>query len=271
MSMTGTLRLKAVCRDEKTVVADTYFDGAFKVARPVYFQENEPTVYSLHVGGGYVGGDRYHTEVELEENARLTLTTQSAAKVYKTPDEPVYQSMNIQLAKNSVFLYMPDPLIAYEQARFQQETVIRMEKGATLLYSDSMTPGWSKSGRPFRYEWIRSRVKIYEGGVLQAYDHLFLKPDAGDLFSLMQMESYTHVGSLFIVSPFLQAGWKDEVGDLLQSYSEQARIGFSELKNGGCTIRILANASHVIEEIVLRCTNWMRGKLNQEAVVLRKY
>ena len=271
MSMTGTLRMKAVCRGDKTVVADTYFDGAFKVARPVYFQENEPTVYSLHVGGGYIGGDRYHTDVVLEQNAKLTLTTQSAAKVYKTPNEPVYQSMAISLAKGSVFLYMPDPLIAYEQARFQQETIIHMEKGATLLCSDSMTPGWSKSGHPFRYEWIRSKLKIYEDGSLQAYDHLFLKPDHQHLFSLMQMEGYTHVGSLFIVSPMLGQGWQKEMEQILAPYQDHIRSGFSELKNSGCSLRILANASHVIEEIILQCANWMRQKMDQEPVQLRKY
>ncbi|WP_046176257.1 urease accessory protein UreD [Domibacillus indicus] len=271
MSITGTLRMKAVCRGDKTVVADTYFDGAFKVARPIYFEESEPTVYSLHVGGGYVGGDRYHTDVVLEQGAKMTLTTQSAAKVYKTPNAPVFQSMNVSLAQGSAFMYVPDPLIAYERARFQQETIIHMEKGATLLYSDSMTPGWSESGRPFRYEWIRSKLKIYEQGVLQAYDHLFLKPDEHGLFSLMQMENYTHAGSLFIVSPQLGQNWQEELGPLLELYDNQARIGFSELKNSGCTIRILANASHVIEEIILKCTNWLRAKLDQKPVLLRKY
>lgn len=270
MSMTGTLRLKAVCRGGKTVVADTYFDGAFKVARPVYFTENEPTVYSLHVGGGYVDGDRYHTEVVLEEGAQLTFTTQSAAKVYKTPGNPVFQSMNISLAKGSVFAYLPDPLIAYEKARFEQKTMIFMEKGSTLLYSDIMTPGWSKSGDPFRYEWIRSKLKIYESGVLQTYDHLFLKPDDSDLFSLMQMEGYTHVGSLFIISPGLQQ-WREELDLLLDSYSESARIGCSALKNDGCSIRILANATHTVENILLACTSWVREKLGQEHVQLRKY
>lgn len=271
MSMTGTLRMKAVCRGDKTVVADTYFDGAFKVARPVYFQENEPTVYSLHVGGGYVGGDRYHTDVVLGKDAKMTLTTQSAAKVYKTPNEPVYQSMNISLAHGSVFMYLPDPLIAYEQARFQQETIIHMKKGSTLLYSDSITPGWSKSGQSFRYEWIRSKVKIYEEGALQAYDHLFLKPDERNLRSLMQMEGYTHVGSLFIISPVLGQAWPEELKQIFEPYSKQVRIGFSTLKNSGCTIRILANATYVIEEIMLKCTNWLRSKLGQEPVQLRKY
>lgn len=271
MSMTGTLRMKAVCRGDKTVVADTYFDGAFKVARPVYFEENEPTVYSLHVGGGYVGGDCYHTDVVIEQDAKMTLTTQSAAKVYKTPNEPVYQFMNISLASGSVFMYLPDPLIAYEQARFQQETIIHMEKGSTLLYSDSMTPGWSKSGHPFQYEWIRSKVKIYEEGALQVYDHLFLKPSERDLCSLMQMEGYTHAGSLFIVSPMLKEAWQEELEQIFEPYNEQARIGFSTLKNNGCTIRILANATYVIEEMILTCTNWLRIKLGQEPLQLRKY
>lgn len=270
MSLTGTLRLKAVRHGLKTVVADTYFDGAFKVARPIYFNEHEPVIYTLHVGGGYVGGDRYHTEVALDPDAHMTMTTQSAAKVYKTPAAPVYQSMAIRLAAGSVFAYLPDPLIAYEQARFFQETTIHMEKGAVLFYSDIITPGWSPSGELFRYEWIRSKLKIYEEGVLQTYDHLFLQPDEQSLVSLMQMEGYTHTGSLFLIAPFMNE-LQDELDQLLAPYEVSMRIGCSRLKLSGCSIRLLAHSTHEIEKVVAACQEWMRKKLDQEPLKLRKY
>ena len=51
------------------------------------------------------------------------------------------------LKEGSYLEYIPDPLIAYQNARYKQKNVIHMEKGATLLYSDIITPGWSPRWR----------------------------------------------------------------------------------------------------------------------------
>ncbi|MDQ7860165.1 hypothetical protein RCO48_01200 [Peribacillus frigoritolerans] len=60
MSWTGSIRLKAELKNARTIVSDTYYDGAFKLSRPVFFDELSPTYFLIHVGGGYVGGDKYH-------------------------------------------------------------------------------------------------------------------------------------------------------------------------------------------------------------------
>ena len=55
--------------------------------------------------------------------------------------------------------YIPDPLIMYQDARYKQKNVIRMEKGATFLYSDILTPGWSPDGDRFSYDRFNSSMK----------------------------------------------------------------------------------------------------------------
>ncbi|WP_028400546.1 urease accessory protein UreD [Ectobacillus panaciterrae] len=271
MNWTGALHIQAAVKRERTILTDRQFQGAFKITRPVYLDASHPTVYCIHVGGGYVDGDRYHTNIALEESAELTVTTQSSTKVYKTPREPVCQYTTISLKSGSVLEYLPDPLIAYEGARFLQETTVHMEKGASLIYSDIITPGWAKSRKYFRYDWIRSKLKIYEEGKLQLFDHLFLKPHDQDVSSILQMEGYTHFGSLLILHPDFSQLWMNELEEILTEYAHQVRVGMSATKIKGAVIRILAHNTPVIEHIFQACIDFIRSKRMQSPLCLRKY
>ena len=175
---TGELRLDVENRKGKTVAKNVYFQGALKVMRPIYHDDSgQVCYYILNPGGGYLDGDRYQMKIALENKARLTLTTQSATKVYRTPHTPAYQETEIYLKKGSYLEYIPDPLIAYQHARYKQKNVIHMEKGATFLYSDIITPGWSPDGERFSYDQLQLINEIYMDHELVAYDHIKLSPE----------------------------------------------------------------------------------------------
>src|SRR5690606_27724241 len=110
---------------------NVFFQGALKVMRPVYHDgSGQACYYILNPGGGYVNGDRYKLQFTVGKEASLTLTTQSATKVYKTPTEKVYQETEIILKEGSYLEYLTDPLIAYANASYKQRNIIRMDKTA---------------------------------------------------------------------------------------------------------------------------------------------
>src|ERR1051325_2274100 len=95
---TGTVHLNVEDRKGKTVAKNVYFQGAFKVMRPIYHDNSgQVCYYLLNPGGGYLDGDRYQMKVHLDEKAKLTLTTQGATKIYKTPKSFAYQETEITL------------------------------------------------------------------------------------------------------------------------------------------------------------------------------
>lgn len=264
------MKMRAVRKGERTVLQDCQFQGAFKVTRPVY-EDGYPVVYCIHVGGGYVDGDRYLTEISLEEDAMLTVTTQAATKIYKTPKHPVTQQTELSLKKGGYLAFVPDPIIAYADARFLQETTIRMEKGARLLYSDIITPGWSEDRTHFSYDWIRSKVKVYVDGKLQLFDHVFLHPSEQALPTLLQMEGYTHFGSLLVIDSELQPPWLNKIKGLVDAHSDSLHGGISLLKEGGFVIRVLANQTQVIERLFQVCMDYIREKQGAPDISIRKY
>ncbi|MDM5357532.1 urease accessory protein UreD [Peribacillus sp. RS7] len=271
MSWTGSIRLKAVLKNDRTIVKDTYYDGAFKLSRPVFLDELSPTYFLIHVGGGYVGGDKYHQLFCLEEGATMTLTTQSATKIYKTMDEPAVQETELVLKKGSFLTYVQDPVIAYESARYIQDTTIHMESGAGLLLTDIFTPGWSESKTKFTYDWIRSKLNVFHDGKRLIMDHLLLNP-SDEMDSVLLLEGYSHFGSLLLIHEEVDGEIINELDEMLSPLRSNVRIGFSRLPIRGFILRILANQTQQIEKVFSVCEDLFRRRvLREDAIFYRKY
>lgn len=251
---TGILRLEAENRRGKTVTKNVYFQGALKVMRPVYHDHSgKACYYILNPGGGYLDGDRYYMQITLAKEASLTLTTQSSTKIYKTPHTPAYQETDIFLKKGSYLEYVPDSLIAYRNARYKQKNVIHMEKGATFLYCDIITPGWSPEGERFSYDMLQLINEIYMDHELVAYDHIKLNPTTQNMKSLGFMEGFSHLGSMIVVGEQTSPELLDRLYLALNVNTHAYKVGISMLPVKGFTMRVLANSTQTIERIFADC------------------
>lgn len=270
---TGILRLEAEERNGKTVAKNVYFQGAFKVMRPIYHDDTgQACYYILNPGGGYLDGDRYQMRISLEEQARLTLTTQSATKIYKTPNQPAYQETEITLKKGSYLEYIADPLIGYQDARYTQKTVIRMEKGASFLYSDIITSGWSPDGTLFSYDWLQLINEIYLDNELVVYDHIKLVPANHDMAALGFMEGFSHLGSMIVIGEQANHDLLDRLYHTIHEDTTEYKIGLSILPVAGIIIRMLANSTQTIEKIHTKCHHIINQEFfNSTPSFLRKY
>ncbi len=247
---TGVLNLNVEDRKGKTVAKNVYFQGAFKVMRPIYHDDSgRACYYLLNPGGGYLDGDRYQMKLSLGENAKLTLTTQGATKIYKTPKNHAYQESEIELAAGSFLEYVTDPLIAYQNANYKQKNVIRMDKTATLFYSDIITPGWSPEGENFSYETVQLLNEIYIDDELVVYDHIKLKPLNQNIKGLGFMEGYTHLGSMIVVGQQSDSCLLDRLYSVIEMNKNECKVGLSALPVPGFTVRMFANSTQVIEKI----------------------
>ena len=270
---TGVLHLGAEERNGKTVAKNVYFQGAYKVMRPIYHDESgQACYYILNPGGGYLDGDRYQMKISLEKQAKLTLTTQSATKIYKTPNTHAYQEAEFILKEGSYLEYIPDPLIGYQNARYKQKNVIRMEKGCTLLYSDIITPGWSPSGERFSYDMLQLINEIYMENELAVYDHIKLNPASQNMEGLGFMEDYSHLGSMIVVGENTNHDLLDRLYEAIDNDTKEYKIGLSLLPIPGFTLRVLANTTQTIERIFTECHNIISKEwFNKTPSFLRKY
>lgn len=270
---TGILELDAEARQGRTVTKNLYFQGAFKIMRPVYHHHSaHPCYYILNPGGGYLDGDTYRMRVKLEEEAKLTLTTQSATKVYRTPTQHAYQETEFYLKKGSYLEYLPDPLIAYKDARYIQKNSVHMERGATFLYTEIVTPGWSPEGEHFSYNSLQLLNEIYLDDELIVYDHIKLQPQEKRMRGLGFMEGYTHLGSFMIIGEQTNAHLLDRLYETINEELGDFKAGLSQLIEPGLFIRVMANQTQVIERIFTACHHIISQEwFDAKPIFLRKY
>lgn len=153
----------------------------------------------VNPGGGFLGGDEYRISCRAGPDTRTLLTTQSATKIYRTPQGRAHQHQQFSLAAGAALECVPDPTIAYRDAEFLQETAVDLEDAsAQFLGAEIVTPGWSPDGEPFRYRQARLRTAVHIAGTPLLLDNLLLAPDAVDLRGLGRLEGRTHVASTVI-------------------------------------------------------------------------
>lgn len=157
----GQLRLSVAERNGRSYAARQFHEGALRVLRPHYLDRSGQVTYTVvNPGGAYLGADAYLLDVAVERDASLALTTQSATKVYRTPQGPATQDMSVRLGPGSCLEHVPDQLIVYRGGSYLQRTRVDMDPAASLLLAEVVTPGWSPSGESFAYDELRLRTEV---------------------------------------------------------------------------------------------------------------
>ncbi len=270
---TGFLRLAVGQRQGTTVPTEVYAKGAYKVTPPVYLDDSgEPCFYLIHLGGGYVDGDRYKAEIHLGEQAQMLLTTQSSTKIFKTLHRPASQETEIFLTHGSHLEYMPDPIIAYRDADYQQKTIVRMVRGSTVVLGDIITSGWSPDGGLFGYSRLQMKTMIYLDDELVVFDHLQFRPREQQMDGLGLLEGHSHFGSLFVIDERVSAEFLEYMSQTLAPSMNGTQIGLSRLTVPGFSLRVMASSTQAIETVLASCQRFMREQwLGKRAISLRKY
>nr|WP_253901571.1 urease accessory protein UreD [Arthrobacter sp. PAMC 25486] len=261
-------------RDGRSIAVKQFHDGALRILRPHYLDESGQVCYVIiNPGGAYLGGDKYLIEVSVADGADLLLTTQSATKVYRTPNDRAEQHIDVHLGAGARLELLPDPLIAYREASYGQVTTVDMDPSASLVMAEVVTPGWSPDGELFRYDEIRMRNEISIGGRLTVLDNLLIRPGTGSpVDSSAFMAEYTHLGSLLVMDARVDGALVDELHALLAPKNDGGQLGITLLDGPGFAVRALSHSTESLNELLAAAVDLLRARwYGQEPLNLRKY
>lgn len=270
----GTLSLDIDRRNGRSIAVRQFHDGALRILRPHYLDESGQVCYVVvNPGGAYLGGDKYLIEVSVAAGADLLLTTQSATKIYRTPNNRAEQHMRLSLGAGARLELLPDPLIAYREASYGQVTTVNMDPTASLVMAEVVTPGWSPDGELFRYDEIRMRNEISIAGRLTVLDNLLIRPGTGSpVDSSCFMAEYTHLGSLLVMDARVDAALVDELHALLAPRNDGGPLGITLLDGPGLAVRALSHSTELLNELLAAAVDMLRERwYGQEPLNLRKY
>lgn len=250
----GELMLRLGVKNGRTVILDAYNKAPLKIAKPFYLEpeSGEIFIYQMNPSGGMLQGDVYRQEVEIEPGGRLFMSTQSATRIYRTPQCCAAQYNLFRLGRDALLEYFPDPSIPFAGSKFVGDTEVHLTKGCTAFLSEIVTPGRIKRNEVFQYEYYRSKTRVYWDGEPVLWDNWCLSPRQNDIASLGICDGFTHQGSLFIFSEKVCQGLADNLHERLLEQKDVMGSASLTVKNG-IAVRLLGRRADQVEEAVKSC------------------
>ena len=240
--MVSTLKIEVEERDGQSFLRDAYVSQPFRIV-PVGQYKSDGASYLMIMSSspGILSGDAYDIQVNVKENARLQLQSQSYQRLFNMEDS-ASQVMNVQMKKGTSFSYVPHPVVPHEASTFKSYNKITIDDDCDLTISEIITCGRKHYGEEFKYAHFQNLVEVYQHDRLILKDNVLLKPEIMPLESMGLLEGFTHQGTLIYLNTR-----NEDVEDKIEYFFkeleelEDVSFGVSALQAKGFVIRILGN------------------------------
>ncbi len=178
-----------------------------KVIRAFPLTTGGVLVHLHNLSGGVLAGDQLHLDVIAGAHTSVQLTSTSATRIYRSPPQTpaARQSNYIQIKTGGLLEYLPDPVIPFAGARYQQHTTIELDTDAGLFWWETLAPGRTARGELFAYEQLQISLVISTQGKPLAIEQNKIEPQLRPPTSPPRLGPYTYTASFYICRVGLQA------------------------------------------------------------------
>lgn len=142
-SFSGHLSLLAAVRDHgRTVLAAQSFRAPFHISKPYWDADARALlVQVVNPTAGILSGDRLESEIAVERDAALLVTTPSASRLFQMRDGAAECRQHFSVSAEGWLEVMPEPLVPHRGSRYRQITDIDVASGGSLFFVDQLMPG----------------------------------------------------------------------------------------------------------------------------------
>lgn len=147
--------------------------GALKVRIPRASSE----AILINTGGGIAGGDAFAFDIGVGDNARLTVTSQAAERVYRTLGPVASIKTSLHAGTGSTLLWLPQETIIYDGAALARDYSVQLEPSAAFLAVEPIVFGRREMGETIETLQLNDNWRIWRGGSLMHADALAIGPD----------------------------------------------------------------------------------------------
>lgn len=266
--MVSTLKIEVEERDGQSFLRDAYVTQPFRIV-PVGQYKSDGASYLMIMSSspGILSGDAYDIQVNVKENARLQLQSQSYQRLFNMEDS-ASQLMNVKMEKGTSFSYVPHPVVPHEASTFKSHNKIMIEDDCDLTISEIITCGRKHYGEEFKYAHFQNLVEVFHSDRLILKDNVLLKPEIMPLESMGLLEGFTHQGTLIYLNT-RNENVEDKIEHFFTELEELKDISFgiSALQANGFVIRILGNGGEQMFDFFKRVQSSLWGERVMEQKV----
>lgn len=247
----------------KTSLHHSFSTPPFKVANVTQGRRSEwLDLMLMSSSPGVLDHDRYELNVEVGENARLHLQTQSYQRIFNMGSGAV-QHVTIRLRENASFIYLPHPVVPHEKSIFEGRNQIFLMRGCSLTWGEVITCGRKLNGEVFRMSSYHSITEIFFDQKLLMKENVLLVPEQKNPQIIGQLEQYTHQASFIFIHEKLQ---KDDaishVHSLLSGESN-LEFGATALFDEGILVRMMGFGAEQLHQCMHQISKMLSKKIQE--------
>lgn len=157
----GVLRAGFGLRDGATRVQRLHQAGSAKAMLP---PAPGCEMVLLNTSGGLTGGDRMQIAVAQEPGTRLTVTTQTAERAYRSVTGQAQVQARFQLGAGAHLDLLPQETILFDRAALSRDQHVALSGDATCLWAETLILGRAAMGEVVRQLDLRDRRRISRDG-----------------------------------------------------------------------------------------------------------
>ena len=98
------------------------------------------SIYMQSSSGGLYKEDSLSSQIFLEQNTKVHITSQASTIVHETKNKSAKQKTEIMCDKNSYLEYMPEPMIMLPNSSLETKLIIKAHTKSQLILTDSFFP-----------------------------------------------------------------------------------------------------------------------------------
>lgn len=160
----GEIRASFLRAGERTMIGNLHETGGLRLRFPTSAPGCEAVI--VNTGGGVAGGDRQSVDVHAEVGAQVTVTTQSAEKIYRADAEAAEISLSLRARGGSALAWLPQETIMFAGARLRRRLDADVAADATLTIVESLVFGRLAMGEVVTDGELRDRWRVRRDGAL---------------------------------------------------------------------------------------------------------
>ena len=143
----GMLNISAVHdSDNQSRLKDLRQQGSYRAIFPRPPQGTMEAVI-INTAGGITGGDEFVTQITANDHAKMSVTTQAAERIYRSPDFTLGSMQTRLCAKPSAQLYwLPQETILFEGSRLYRRLEAEVAESSKFLMVEPLIFGREASG-----------------------------------------------------------------------------------------------------------------------------
>jgi urease accessory protein len=279
MPASATLHLSfELGRNGATILRVKRQEPPWKIIRGFQVASGEILTHLHNVSGGILDGDSLECRIDVAPGAQAQVTTTGATRVYRSrsKERTASQRSIVAIRQGAYLEYLPDQLIPFASARFQQSAEVKLEDGASLIWWDMVAPGREASGEIFRYESVAGSLDLIACGERIALERWAIVPSLGSPAAISRLGPFHHFASCYVCRAGAPVGYWRKFESELQPLADrlsgpEVLWGVTSLKAHGLVFRGVAVSGRSLSEGLVEL--WKAAKwalCGRAAIVPRK-